>query len=276
MISPATAELTRLLVSVNISQLYRENEVDHVGVFHHCMCNYEFKELMKQIHSTGAGRKDRQKEMLSFFNALLHLKKGMLDDGRCIHVAATILREFAERAEEICANLTVAVRTLALEQDCWESVETKTDKMEKYIKQPCTVERPYHEHHTSHASGGGDFTQIARRLEQYYVKSFITPRPWVVSGWSFFEEDRKFFQVNEFDAIHMLEIDEVEDACYESIKIARILKAVGLEARDMYLEMVTWKALPCAMSLHQRLGRESCLGWLGKDLLQIVMQFVNE
>ena len=72
------------------------------------------------------------------------------------------------------------------------------------------------------------------------------------------------------------EDDEVEEACYESIKIARILNAVGLEARDMHLQLVMWKALPCAMSLHQRLGRGSRLGWLGRDLLQMVMQFVNE
>lgn len=268
MISPATAKLTRLLLSVSISRLFHEDEVGHFAVLHHVMCNYEFKELMKQIH--GAGRKGVNTSGLSFYNALLQLRDGH------IHAAAATLRQFAERAEAIHANLTAAARTLALEWDCWETVETKADKMERYIRQPCTVQRPYHEHHTSHASGGGDVAQIEQRLEEYYVNHLIAPKDWICNWWGFFEVDRRFFQVHPLDAVQMLEVDEVEDACCESIKFARILHAVGLEARDMHLQLVMWKALPCAMSLHQRLGRGSRLGWLGRDLLQMVMQFVNE
>ena len=142
------------------------------------------------------------------------------------------------------------------------------------LKQPTKVQRPYHLHFTEHPAGGGGLSSIVLRLKslEHGNHLLVTPETWCTRS-----DLRKDQTVNlHFLATQCVESTDITASkCFTALKAAGILWALEQETSDIYNDLTSWKALPCAMALHNRLGKDSWLGMMGEDVMKLVFNFVR-
>lgn len=194
-------------------------------------------------------------------------------DGDCIYFSAKTLMEFSSRASIIHDALVSAAWNLAKQRDCFDKVVSRSNGLDLAFSRPDTVSRPYHLHFTTTSAGGGDFGRVAEALNARSGCRFKAPETWVKSIHS---QSCDIETMNTVTILQMLDHGEIEEPCYQSIKTAKVIQAIGIEAYDLFLEMTMWRRLPCAMALHSRLGNRSQIGCIGLDIMSMVLCFVNE
>jgi hypothetical protein len=147
------------------------------------------------------------------------------------------------------------------------------------IVRPSTVRRPYHLFYEDNAAGGGDWKSIMERTDQLLSCWFHTPlQTWRID-WS--GENCTVFHNPDFEKI---EYDWMEGNFEKSEESMHCLledtffgvcamESLIEESSEILDEMTAWRALPCCMALHCRLGSRSPMQWLSADVLKMIMNF---
>ena len=194
-------------------------------------------------------------------------------DADDIYCSAITLKVFSDRASQIHDSIVSAVWSLAKDRGCVDEISRRIDSLDLLFKQPDSVPRPYHLHHSTNSAGGGDFERMSKLLNTQTGNDFAVPETWMTSIQMDHHENET--TLNSTYVLKMLDNGEIKEACYQSMRNAKIIRAVGIETYDLFLEMTMWRRLPCAMALHSRLGSDSCLRLLGQDVLLMVSYFVT-
>lgn len=196
-------------------------------------------------------------------------------DGDHICCSAITLKKFSSRASIIHDSLISAALNLAKQRGCFDQVVSMTNNIDLVFSRPDTVPRPYHLHFTTTSAGGGDFKRVAEvLLNTENDRRFQAPATWVhLENCPLYELET----MNTVTILQMLDHGDIAEPCYQSIKTAKVIQAIGIEAHDLFLEMTMWRRLPCAMALHKRLGNRSQIGCVGLDIMMsMVLHFANE
>jgi hypothetical protein len=237
------------------------------------LTNYTKDEIIAEKYTS-----DRDPCIRSFSWAYGYLLKGLSEDTfkYMIHCSAKELKDLSKRAAELHVNLITAALNLAEERGCFNEVMSKSEKLDMWFGKPHTVSRPFHLHYTTHEAGGGDFVNILRKLEFLSDELFRVPDSWIKFNCESSSRSQYQLRVNPLTILNMLENDRFEESCFQTIKIAKMIQAVGLDSADLFLEMTMWKRLPCCMAFHERPGRGSHLASLSQDIMQMVLKFSTE
>jgi hypothetical protein len=195
--------------------------------------------------------------------------------GSTVLFASNVLKQYVFVARFLSSQL----RTITMEFEKTEVIEDEVQSLLKFsdtnFRQPCTCSQPFHLHFTANQSGGGDINNIVSRLEfEQGLRSgdISLMRSWWVKetyGYplrkkdfiDFFIQRDLFFPVD--SVIHVY-----------SLEMAATLDSFADEVESAHQELVGWMRLPCAMAFHERLGKQSNLGMVGKDVIAMISQFL--
>ena len=277
-------ELARQMLFIDYSTLREDIRAEEVEKYFVFISRSNFDALTAWISKSSStlGRLDYENRDMSFSRALWILKKNtgntlepeVLDLNR--QIVSSILKKMSRRAAGIHANIMDAVQRLARESPSLD-INAKVNELNSRFRKPDSADKPYHLHHTENSAGGGDLMHLIQRLEWFAYDICKVPRTWIVGDKPNVAVREKYnYKALNVSVLTNLDRGDTDEACFEAVRIANIIQAVGIEANDMFLEMNMWKSLPCAMALHSRLGKESRLGWLSQDVMQMVIQLSNQ
>lgn len=193
-----------------------------------------------------------------------------------IEMCAETLRELSLRAAEIHEELITTAWELISARSCPERFRRKIEEIDEIFTQPFSVSQPYHLHYTTNTAGGGNFLSVKEKVNLYRQPIFTVPEKWITSKQPNLYTGEQFLSADTCKVMQMLDKGEIDEPCFHSIRVAKIIQAAGKEAQELYLEMTMWRKLPCAMALHPRLGEGSKFGWLSQDMMKMVIKFVME
>lgn len=257
----------------------------HIDTYSLCLCNFllsdscfeAFKEYALQKNETDKKKPEYTEDSYSISYAVYLLKLGLNGENEenetMIQESADEFKRFSERASKIYESIIKSALLMAEVKGFLLKVIEKTEIIDKRFGRPDSVPKPFHLHYTTNESGGGNLEQIFDTFKSYDFTEFHVPNSWIKRS---NETRRKYLSLSSIDptkALEMIDKGRFEDACFHAIKTAKIIQAVGLEAAEIFLEMTSWRLLPCAMAFHNRLGRDSQLGLLSQDTLQMVLRF---
>jgi hypothetical protein len=147
------------------------------------------------------------------------------------------------------------------------------------IRRPSTARRPYHLFYLDSAAGGGDWLSITGRVNNLLGYWFHSPVP----AWRIDELTRnhggfinKDFEKIEYDWMEgRFEKGEasMNRLLGDTVFGIRAMESLIEEGSEILDDMTAWRALPCCMALHGRLGRQSPMHWLSADVLKIILNF---
>jgi hypothetical protein len=209
----------------------------------------------------------------------------MLEEGRrapdseyeadSISECAEILRKMSERACQIHKMITSSTEMI-MKSEIWsDEIKDRINQLDCLFSQPSTASRPFHLHYTQNSAGGGNYLEISNQLKKNYrFLPVNVPESWIVS-----KDEAKvlpnilILRVRTNIVAKMLDDGFIKEACFESMRIAKIIQAVGFEADELFLEVTAWKKLQCALGMHSRLGEKSPLRLLNQDLMKMILEF---
>jgi hypothetical protein len=162
------------------------------------------------------------------------------------------------------------------------------EEYEMLLRRPAIARKPCHLHFTTHTAGGGDprenFARFCLEMKRNEPDSedidntYESPDPlYHPVGW-YTDSNGSDLSIDQrkFQKMFVGNPSQVETKCAFALKTARTLQALADEVEDVHSQFVMWRALPCAMAAHSRLGMGSPLACLGPDLIQNIAAFALE
>jgi hypothetical protein len=264
-------ELMRQLCHVGLRYLYHEIDFFHLHDYSSHLSKQSFCALKQYMMQFIKSNDDCSLETYSFCTAA-QLLMSELNKGSCekvMHHSEDELKRLHVKALEIHNSLQLAALNLAEDDNCLEAVLLRSKDINLCFSRPDSVSRPLHVHYTSNETGGGNLNRILEQLKLYEPDKFKVPESWIRQN----NENPHLFSVNPYTILKMIDEGRIEESCFQSMRMAKIMQAVSSEAAELHMEMTMWRRIPCVMALHSRLGKESYLGWLGQDIIQMVLKF---
>ena len=139
---------------------------------------------------------------------------------------------------------------------------TKIKSLKKQEK-----EKPYHLHYTSDINGGGNWENVARNIQNCCDKNRLSMTYVFNECHSVGVEDfAKYYVIGRYEIHYVIE---------RAFIISQHLSEQVDDISEVLDEVNHWRILPSSMALHPRLGKESALGLVGADVLNIIMNFMR-
>jgi hypothetical protein len=264
-------ELMRQLCQVGLRYLYHEIDFFRLNDYALHLSKPSFDALKQYMTQFIKSNDYCSLETYSFCRAanLLVLEMSKESCGKLMGCSEDQLKFLSVKALEIHDSLQSAALKLAEDENCMDLVLLRSKDIDLWFSRPDSVSRPLHVHYTSNEIGGGNLNRILEQLKLYEHENFKVPESWIRQN----NENPHRLSVNPYTTLKMIGQGRIEESCFQSMRIAKVMQAVSLEAAELHLEMTMWRRIPCAMALHSRLGKESYLGWLGQDIIQMVLKF---
>jgi hypothetical protein len=183
------------------------------------------------------------------------------------------LTDYIHNAGELSKLIKETVFLIAEEEGVLENLKESIENGKVCdIVKPTTVVRPYHLHHSMNKElGGGNYPRIIKRMDIGRIEGFLSvPASWVKNE----EYCTIQYSVDSMDNILCAGWNDPQLMCEVGLCGAYALDARRGEMVDVYHELFGWTLLPCAMSLHRRLGKDSALGKIGNDVFKMIMGYV--